>query len=527
MFTLSFTTINFLIFLLICFLIYYICPVRYRWIVLLIGSMVFYASFGWEKLIFLLVTSGVVWVSGLLMNRLYEKADQEITAQELSGKEKMQFLNTYKKKCKRCFLIPAIVLVVGALCYCKFGARLFQFLYDNTLYWTWTDIIVPLGVSYYTFSSVGYLLDIYWRKQKHIPNYFQYLLCMSFFPQMVQGPIARYGKLHKQIQETHRFDFKNVCFGLQLMLYGYFKKLVIGDRIGIFTGSVLGNIGKYEGLVFPITLIMATFQLYMDFSGCMDIVRGTAQIFGIKLDKNFDHPFFSKSVAEFWRRWHITLGAWFKDYIYMPVAMSPKLMKLVGKVREKWGNKAAKNISTVIPLMIVWILTGLWHGTGWNYIVWGLYYGLIISCSTIFSEQYKKFAEKLHIDMTTKGYEIFQMIRTFCLFTVGRLITAPGTLEKTWLVIKQTFSTFNPWIFWDGTLYGMGIDYKDWCVAILGLIFVRQVSIWQQKGSVRESIASKNIVLRWIIYYGAIFAIIIFGIYGVGYNASDFVYANF
>lgn len=163
MLTVSFTTINFLIFLLICFLIYYICPVRHRWIVLLIGSMVFYASFGWEKLIFLLVTSIVVWVSGLLMNRLYEKADQEIATQELSGKEKMQFLNTYKKKCKRCFLIPAIVLVVGALCYCKFGARLFQFLYDNTFSWRLTDIIIPLGsIVLYVFICrifVRYLLE--------------------------------------------------------------------------------------------------------------------------------------------------------------------------------------------------------------------------------------------------------------------------------------------------------------------------------------------------------------------------------
>ena len=401
--------------------------------------------------------------------------------------------------------------------------RIIAGLYDRI---TW-EVIVPLGVSYYTFSSLGYLLDVYWRKTKYISNYFQFALCVFYFPQIVQGPIARYQKLLPQFTRENRFDYHRVCFGIQLMLYGYFKKMVIADRLAIFTGHVLGDIGAYEGLVLVITLIFCSFQIYADFSGCVDIVRGTSQIFGIELDENFNHPFFSKSTAEFWRRWHMTLGTWFKDYVYMPTATSPWLIKLISKVKEKFGRKVAKNLNTIIPLMTVWVLTGVWHGTGWNYVAWGLYYGTIITSATLFAAKYKKLAELLHINMESRGYSYFQMVRTFCVFTVGRLITVPGSLHATWQMIRQIFKSFNPWILWDGTLYTLGLNYRNLCLAVLSLLLIRQISIWQERGSVREGIARKNIVIRWAIYYAAIFAIIIFGIYGPGYNAVNFVYGQF
>ena len=211
----------------------------------------------------------------------------------------------------------------------------------------------------------------------------------------------------------------------------------------------------------------------------------------------------------------------------MPVVTSGFLAKLTSFIKNKWGKDLAKKINASIPLAVVWLLTGLWHGTGWNYVLWGVYWGVLIICSTIFAKQYKKLAEILHIDMTTRGYQRFQVVRTFFVFTVARLITVPGTLEASAITVKQMFHEFNPWIFWDGSLYQMGLDYKDLCVAFLGLLFVQRVSVLQEKGSVREMIAQKNIVLRWTIYYIAVFSIIILGIYGAGYNASDFIYANF
>lgn len=525
---LSFNSAGFLFFLTICILIYYLCIPKLRWTVLLAASVVFYVLAGIEKLPFILSVSVLVWLSSYMMGRMYQKVENAAAEQGITGKEKSLMMSRCKKKCRNRFLIPTIVIVVGILCYCKFFERIADSVSSLlSLQGISMEVIVPLGISYYTFSSLGYLLDVYWRKTEYEKNYFKFALCVFYFPQIVQGPIARYQKLMPQFFRENRFDFQRVCFGIQLMLYGYFKKMVIGDRFAIFTGQVFGNIDAYEGLIFPITIVCCSFQLYMDFSGCMDIVCGTSQIFGIELDSNFNHPFFSRSTAEFWRRWHITLGTWFKDYVYFPISTSHWLISLMTKIRGIFGKKAAKNIGTIIPLMAVWILTGLWHGTGWNYLVWGIYYGIIIICGTIFASEYKKLAGRLHIDVTSNGYKRFQMIRTFLIFMGGRLLTAPGSLQATWRCLCQTFKTFNPWIFWDGTLYGMGIDYKDWCVVILGLIFVRKVSIMQESCSVRECIAGKNIIVRWAIYYIAIFSILILGIYGVGYNASDFVYANF
>lgn len=524
---LAFNSINYLSFLIILIFIYYLVSSKLRWIILLVFSLVFYISAGIEKLPFITLTSLVVFLSARKINKTFIKAEENADLKELKGKDRIAFLAPVKKKCRYLYLTPTILFVIGILCYCKFGSYLFEILYNNLTEWTLKDIVVPLGISYYTFSSIGYLLDIYWRKQTPISNFFKYLLCVSYFPQIVQGPIAKYNRLADELFKEHPFQYQQICFGMQLMLYGYFKKLVIADRLAIFTGTVFGNIENYEGLIVLIALVFSTFQLYMDFSGCMDIVCGTSQLFGIKLENNFNHPFFSKSAAEFWRRWHITLGTWFKDYVYMPVVTSKWLAKITTFVKNKYGKELAKKVNTTIPLAIVWLLTGLWHGTGWNYILWGIYWGTIITTSTIFTKQYKKLSEILHINTTSREYQRFQVFRTFFIFTFARLITAPNTLEDSLIAIKQLFSSFNPWIFWDGSLYQLGLDYKDMCVAILSLLFVYKVSVLQEKDSVRELIAKKNIVLRWTIYYIAFFSIIILGIYGAGYNASDFIYANF
>lgn len=523
----TYLSITFIIFLIITMLLYYIFPKRIRWIILLAASAMFYLYGGYDKFLIVMATSLIIWSASWAINRQYRKADRQIAEKELTGKEKAALLAKYKRKCRNLFLIPTLCLVIGVLCYCKFATMIEDALWQAfTLYISW-DVVVPLGISYYTFSSVGYLLDVYWRKTKHIGNYFKFSLCVLYFPQIVQGPIARYNRLEKELFKEHPFDFKQVCFGMQLMLYGYAKKMILADRLALYTSQVFGNLKSYEGLVILIAVLASTFQLYMDFSGCMDIVRGASQIFGVELDQNFWHPFFSTSTAEFWRRWHITLGTWFKDYVYMPVAVSKWLIKLMTRLRDKLGKEASRAVNTIIPLLIVWLLTGIWHGTGWNYVAWGLYYGTIIICSTLLSGQYRKLGERLHIDTTTKSYRTFQMVRTFLVFTGGRLITAPGTVADTWMAVRQMFAGFNPWIFWDGTLYGMGLDYKDWCVVIIGLLLVRRISIWQERGSIRETIAGKNIVIRWLIYYGAFFAIVIFGMYGPGYNASDFIYGNF
>ena len=351
---------------------------------------------------------------------------------------------------------------------------------------------------------------------------------MVYFPHILQGPIARHRLLAHQLIEGHAFEYTRFCYGLQRMVWGFFKKMVIADRFSIIVTTVFNNPSEYTGLIFVVAILAAAIQLYCDFSGCMDIALGISECMGIKLEENFQRPFFSKSAAEFWRRWHITLGAWFKDYVYMPLAISPVLIKLSQKTKDKFGKRFAKSFMTVIPLVAVWLLTGIWHGTGWNYVVWGCYWGAIIIVTNVFALEIKTLTNKLHIDTSAPWWGWWQMVRTFLIFCGGRLLTAPGDLATTWEIIQRMFAEFNIWILFDGTLWRLGLDYPDFCVGILATVLLWWVSLQQEKGIVmRDKVAALPIVLRWSVYYAGIFAILILGMYGPGYEASSFVYMNY
>ena len=248
---------------------------------------------------------------------------------------------------------------------------------------------------------------------------------------------------------------------------------------------------------------------------------------GLKLEPNFDHPFFSKSAAEFWRRWHITLGTWFKDYVYMPLVISPRLIRLSKRFRDRFGPRAGKAVMTVVPLSVVWLLTGLWHNAGWSYVVWGLYWGGMIICSTVFAPELKRLTAVLRINTETGSWKIFQMVRTFLLFVVGRIITIPGDLAKSWQIIQNIILRFHPEDLVDGSLYTLGLDRPNFLLGVVCMFVLWSASMLQKRGSVRERLAESNIVFRWAAYYILFFSVVIFGIYGPGYDASSFVYMQF
>lgn len=467
------------------------------------------------------------WLEGQ-WGGVYFSFDESLKVSPLFGKEKAKAFAEYKKKAKR-VLIIALILIVSALIYCKFSSKAFdllQHLSSGRIAFSADDIIIPLGISYYTFSSIAYLLDIYWRKIPYEKNYFKLALCMIYFPHIVQGPISRYNRLLSQFESPEPMTYKRICFGLQLMVWGYFKKMVIADRLAILVNEVFGSPELYSGGIFIFAMAFAVFQLYADFSGCMDIVSGASSILGIELDKNFDHPFFSTSIAEFWRRWHATLGSWFKDYIYLPIAVSPRFLKLTKVVKERFGLKASKNLSVIVPLSAVWILTGIWHGTGWNYVLWGIYFGIIIIFSNVFKSQYIKLSKVFRIDTNHWDIKLMQMIRTFILFMFGRFIVLSGTLEGLHKNIIRLLR-WNPWVFVDGSLYEIGLDRPNLHLALLCIVLMLVIERLQLKYPIRESISKMYLPLRWAIYYAAIFSIIIFGIYGPGYDASAFVYMQF
>lgn len=501
-----FTSLNFVVFLTAWIILYYVFPLKARWFVLLLGSIFFYIYSGWEKLIYVVGTAFVVYIMTLLINCIYTCEKYE----ELD--------NTKKKKKAKKWLILGVLVVIGFLVYTKVANNFLEV----------ENIIIPLGISYYTFGIVGYMADVYWKKDVVEKNPLKLLLFMIYFPHILQGPIARHKKLASQLAEGHRFNYQKFCFGLQRIAWGFFKKLVIADRFAIIVNEIFDNYTQYEGQYFILAILACVVQLYCDFSGCMDIALGVSECFGITLEENFKRPFYSRSASEFWRRWHITLGAWFKDYIYMPLVINPKLIKFSKKVKDKFGARFAKSLMAIIPLAIVWLLTGLWHGTGIDYILWGCYWGIIIIVSTVFAPELKKLTKKLNIDTESGVWKNFQRIRTFLIFCGGRLMTAPGNIEVSIKILQSIFTNFNIWIWVDQSIYDLGLDRLNLWVGIFGVVLLCYVSYKQEHGTkIREKIAALPLPLRWILYYGLFFAVLIFGLYGSGFDASKFVYMQY
>lgn len=523
----TYNSIPFIIFFAVYLLIYLVMPkVVLRQAVILIGSIIFYKyACGWNLLVVILATSFVVYFISRCIEHVYAGFEKE--KEGLKPKEQALLFAKFKKKSKK-YLLLAMVLVIGILVYVKVGG-LFQWkrVFTVSQIFQWKTYLVPLGISYYTFSSVGYLLDVYWKKTKCEHNYLKLLTCMIYFPHIVQGPISRYPKLLHQFNELPGFSYERVCFGIQRMLWGYFKKMVVADRISLFTSAVYYTPSDFAGIEIVIAVVLGAIELYADFSGCMDIVIGASETMGIVLDENFKQPFFSRSAAEFWRRWHITLGTWFKDYVYMPVAMSPGFMKFAVKIRKKFGNRAGQVISAAVPLMIVWFLTGLWHGTGSDYIVWGLYWGILIILGTVLAPDLKKLNNWLKIDTSTFGFRLFQMSRTFCIFCIGRMLTVTGSLEGFAVMVQQIFKEHRLWSLFDGGLYNHGLDQKNFYIVLFGILIMWGVDMLQNKGRIRENLSKQPVLLRWGVYYGAIVLVLIFGMYGSAYDASSFIYGGF
>jgi D-alanyl-lipoteichoic acid acyltransferase DltB (MBOAT superfamily) len=531
----TFIQLEFVAFLAISVALFYICPVKHRWKMLLAISIVFYAIAGVKYLPFIFVTSFSVFLAGRKIGRIYENLNEELendkTLDRKAKKAKKDAAKQYAKK----FLIACLVFNLALLCISKYTKFLVNPINDflqmlgSGATFSAAMIIVPLGISYYTFSTLSYLLDVFWKKVDYETNYARFLLYAIYFPHILQGPIERYGRLGQRLKQEMRFDYHRCAYGLQLMLWGYFKKLVIADRLNIFIQSVYGvEQGMNGGFVYIIAGLLDVVYIYSDFSGCMDIARGASDLFGVELDLNFNHPFCSKSVVELWRRWHMSLGSWFKDYVYYPVSTSKLVKNLNKKARaSKIPPRVSRVLITAIPVSITWILTGTWHGNGLGYVCWGVYYAFMILMSVSFGEDLTRFGEKLHINYNTLSWRFIQAARTTLIFAGGRLLTSPGSLSNTWYICKNILITFNPWIFFDGTLLKFGLDLLNVCVVIAAILVFFVVSQLQMRGSVRDMISRQNLVVRWMIYFAAMAVITIFGIYGPGYDASSFVYMAF
>lgn len=525
--SLDYNSIYFLIFL-ACFLgIYFLMfnnKIKEIW--LLIGSLIFYCWAGWQAVLIVIFTALTVYIITMRMDSIYKKYDEE--SKELSPKEKNALLISYKKR-TNVYKFIAMFLIFGIWIFvkvCKFN-EVDSVLTFNDMF-SHKGIIVPLGISYYTLSSFGYILDVYWRKIIPEKNPMRLFSAMIYFPHIVQGPISNYNDLIGQMKKLPAFSYDRVCSGSQLILWGLFKKAIVADRLVILTQTVFDYPEAYAGVEIFMAIIFGAFWMYADFSGCTDIVLGVSEIIGIRLNPNFRQPFFAEDAQGFWARWHMSLSGWTKSYIYLPVAMNPKFMKLTKNMKKKGHERFSSFVKAFVPLVLVWIFTGLWHGTGLDYLAWGLYWCSMMTIGKETEGIRKKAWKLVNVDFEIQGYKIWCRIRTFFVFAIGRMWTVCGSAAGFFILWQRMFSESRLWNLTNNTFFSLGLDRKDYYIAIFGILVMCLVDVLHEKGyNLRQSISKMVLPVRWAIYFVAIFTVIIFGMYGLAVDSAAFAYGAF
>lgn len=531
----AFTSMQFVMFLVLAVAVYYLTPKRYRWVTLLVVNYVFYYFAGVKYFVYMFATTISTYIATTKLGNMAaeNKAAYNAVKAELDRDGKKAWKADFTKK-KRRVLVPTLVFNFGILAVLKYSGFVSENL--NALFAKISapvelpvfHFLLPLGISFYTFQTMGYLIDVYREKVAPEKNIGKLALFISFFPTIVQGPIGRFQHLSKQLFEGNDFSYERTKFGVQLMLWGAFKKLVIADRASVLVDNVFGFPDTFGGTYVAVAALVYCIQLYGDFSGGIDIATGAAQIFGVDLEKNFERPYLATSIPDFWRRWHITLGAWFRDYVFYPLSLSKFFTKVGKKGRQVLGNYIGKMLPVLIPQFIIFFLIGIWHGAEWKYIAFGFYNGTLIVLGILFEEPLRNLAEKLHINTQCFSWHLFQILRTLVLVALGKIITRAAGFSISVSMMHSMIVNWDTDILFNGGLLQLGLDSKDLWVLVLASLVLLAVSIMQECGiKVRETLAKQNLYFRWAVYLCAVFSLIIFGVYGLNYNAADFIYRGF
>lgn len=432
-----------------------------------------------------------------------------------------------KKSLSKLLMWLSVIGIIGLLCYFKFFKGTYVTL-QNILALRGiglADLIVPAGISYYSLSLTAYIIDIYHKKLKAERNYLDLLTFVTFFPSIVEGPINMYKKVAPQLTTNHGFDPDNFYRGFQRAIWGYFKKVVIADRIGILVMGILTADGV-AGFTLFWAMVLYSFQIYTDFSGGIDVVMGVAEAMDIKLSENFRAPLCSKSVTEYWQRWHMSLGEFMEKYIYYPIVLNRSVMKFSKKIPNKYLQKV---FSATLASIIVFVVVGIWHGTGWNYVVYGCYQAIFVSSAVLLGPAYKVWKDKLHINDKCISWRVFAVLRTFIILTLGRYFIKARDLTQAFELFDRTFKgKWNIGVLFDGSMLNFGLDYKNQLVMYLSIVLLIIIDIMHFRGvKIREEFMKFDIVFRYSIYVLAVMSIVIFGIYGPGFTGASFIYQGF
>lgn len=477
-----FNSIQFLIFFPVVVAAYFALNPRYRWLLLLGASYYFYMSWKAEYIILIIISTMIDYYAGLHMGKA-------------AGK-------TGRKK----YLLLSIVSNLGIL----FGFKYFNFFNESarTLFNQFNifynvpafEMLLPVGISFYTFQTLSYSIDVYRGDKEPETHLGIFALYVSFFPQLVAGPIERATTFLPQFYRVHQFDYQRVTDGLKLMAWGFFKKLVIADRVAVVVNTVYNNPTEYSGIPLLIATYFFAFQIYCDFSGYSDIAIGAARVMGFDLMENFKQPYFSKSVAEFWRRWHISLSTWFRDYLYIPLG---------GNRVGPWhwyGN-----------LLIVFLVSGLWHGANWTFVIWGALHGFYILCSIWLAGLRAKVGGVLGNGPFGRLQKHIQVLGTFHLVTFAWIFFRANSVQDAFYIVSRLFD------FRLQTSFDIGLGISDLIIAVIAIWLMEFVHLIQREGSVRQIVAARPIWVRWPVYYALVLIILMFGKFGV----KEFIYFQF
>ena len=514
-------SLKFLAFVVALLIVYYLIPKKFRWIILLLGSIIFYYLSSKKLICFVLFSSSIIYLLGLVLDKYNNKSKRVNDLKKLNDDQKKLLKNEYKR-IKRRYLLLGILLNILFIIVTKYSGFVIEningilnvFKIES---FKISKILLPLGISYYTLEAISYITDIYRGKYPAEHNYFKVLLFLIYFPKITEGPICRYKELSTEFTENNDLKVENITIGLDLIILGVFKKMVIADRAAIYVGNTFGN--TYGGITIIVAMIMFTIQLYAEFGGIIDIIRGVSLLFGIRLPLNFKRPFFAKSIQEFWRLWHISLGAWIKEYVFYPISLSKMNTKVCRFCKEKLSNYLYKFICAAFPLLFVWIVNGIWHGASYKYIVYGMYYYVIMMIGLLLKPFTDKLLEKLKINETLLKY--IRIIRTIILVVIGMTLFRASTISE--------FGHMMANIFKHGSgISNLGLETIDFVVLLVCNLFILLIGILEEKNKISiENGFTQNKYIRAIVYTLLICTIVIFGMYGKGYNPAASIYGAF
>ena len=530
-----FTSYTFVVFTAAVILLYYIVPKKLQWPLLLAASLAFYwyaDPTGLPRYLgFMLVTALSAWGCALLIGSEDKKSSEYLAAHkaDLTKEDKKAYKDKVKKK-KAAIMAVCLLFNLGILAvtkYTEFFINNINALITKGRDLKVPDLIIPMGISFYTFRTLGYIIDVKRGTVKPEKNFAKLLLFISFFPQIVQGPISRWNNVAPTLFAEHSYKGEVMLSGVLRILFGYFKKLLVAERLVIAVKALTADPETYSGIYVFAAMIFYAAELYCDFTGGIDITIGIAECMGIKLEENFELPFFSKNIKEYWNRWHITMGSWFTDYIFYPLSVSPKMLRLSKKSREKLGNAIGKRITVYISCFLVWLATGVWHGAAWNFIVWGLMNFVVIMASQELEPLYAKFHGRFGLKKK-KGYAVFEIIRTFLLMSMIRMFDVyrdvPLTFRMVWSMFARPFAGTAE----KGALMDLGLTGYDYAVVGASVAVIFALSLYK---ALKGEDIRKRIVPVYPLALTAvtvlIIVVLVFGAYGQGYEATQFIYNQF